>query len=132
VLIDSSFFPEDPRKLNIKGNRQLLHLAIANIFSNACKYSHNQPVTVSVGAGNDSVVIIIKDQGVGIPAAEMPFIYDPFFRASNTHYFEGYGIGLPLSRNIIRLHNGQLHVASVVNSGTTVQIRIPVAGHRDL
>ena len=57
----------------------------------------------------------------------MPFIYDPFFRASNTQQFEGYGIGLPLTRNIIRIHNGQLHISSVVNEGTTVQIRLPLA-----
>ncbi len=71
--------------------------------------------------------MIIKDQGIGIPESEMPFIYDPFFRASNTRHFEGYGIGLPLTRNIIKIHNGQLNVTSVVNEGTIVQIKLPLA-----
>ncbi|HLP49921.1 MAG TPA: HAMP domain-containing sensor histidine kinase [Chitinophagales bacterium] len=127
VAIDSSLFPDDPYKLKVMGNRQLLHLALANILSNACKYSHNKPVTVSIAAGNNQVIIVVKDAGVGIPQEEIQFIYDPFFRASNTRLFEGYGIGLPLARNIIRLHHGTLQVTSVANGGTTVQINLPVA-----
>lgn len=127
IIIDSSLFPDDPLKLKVIGNKQLLHLAFANILSNACKYSHNKPVTLSIAATDKEVVIVVQDQGVGIPDNELQFIYDPFFRASNTHAFEGYGIGLPLSRNIIKLHHGLLDVSSVVNKGTTVQIRLPLA-----
>ncbi|HLP20542.1 MAG TPA: ATP-binding protein [Chitinophagales bacterium] len=127
VAIDSSLFPDDPYKLKVMGNRQLLHLALANILSNACKYSHNKPVTVSIAAGNNQVIVVVKDVGVGIPQEDIQFIYDPFFRASNTRLFEGYGIGLPLARNIIRLHHGTLQVTSVANGGTTVQINLPVA-----
>jgi signal transduction histidine kinase len=72
------------------------------------------------------VVITVKDNGIGIPAADLPYIYDPFFRASNTTLFEGYGIGLPLARNVIHLHKGILTVSSVVNDNTTVQIKIPL------
>lgn len=127
ITIDFSLFPDDPLKLKVIANKQLLHLAIANILNNACKYSHNQVVTLSIAATNQEVVIIIQDRGVGIPENELQFIYDPFFRASNTHTFAGYGIGLPLSRNIIRLHNGQLNVSSVADKGTTVQIKLPLA-----
>lgn len=127
VMLDLNLLPEDPKKLKVKGNRQLLQLALANIFNNACKYSHNQPVVVYIASSDNQVIIVVKDQGVGIPAAEMPFIYDPFFRASNTHLFEGYGIGLPLSRNIVRLHEGELIVSSEVKVGTTVQVKLPIA-----
>ena len=127
ILIDLSLLPEDPKKLKISGNKQLLHLALANILNNACKYSHNKPVFVHIGASYDQVLLFIKDQGIGIPENELPFIYDPFFRASNTHLFEGYGIGLPLARNIIKLHNGTLLVTSKPNSGTSVQINFPLA-----
>lgn len=127
IHFDFSLLPDDPRKLKIQGNRQLLHIAFANLLNNACKYSYNKPVTVSIGSSNSQVVIIIRDNGVGIPEDEIPFIYDPFFRASNTKYFEGYGIGLPLTRNILRLHQGTIQVASVINSGTTVQVTIPLS-----
>lgn len=127
ISIDSSLFPDDPFKLKVIGNKQLLHLALANIFNNACKYSHNKPVYVGVATTGEEIVIVVKDQGVGIPANELQFIYDPFFRASNTFNFEGYGIGLPLTRNIIRLHNGTLDVSSEMDKGTTVQIKLPLA-----
>jgi signal transduction histidine kinase len=128
INVDLSFLPEDPRKLKINGNRQLLHLSLANLFNNACKYSHNKPVSVHIAATDHQVVIAIADKGVGIPADELKFIYDPFFRASNTHLFEGYGIGLPLARNIIKLHGGELNVSSTVNVGTTVQVKLPSKG----
>lgn len=127
ITLDLNLLPEDHKKLKVNGNRQLLQLALANIFNNACKYSHNRPVIVYIASSNDQVIIVVKDQGVGIPEAEMPFIYDPFFRASNTQLFEGYGIGLPLARNIVKLHEGTLTVSSQVNVGTTVQIKLPIA-----
>lgn len=129
IMLDLNLLPEDHKKLKVKGNQQLLQLALANIFNNACKYSHNQPVIVYLASSDHQVIVVIKDQGVGIPAAEMPFIYDPFFRASNTHLFEGYGIGLPLSRNIVRLHEGEMLVSSEVKVGTTVQIKLPIASN---
>ena len=125
IQVELSLLPEDPRKLKVKGNRQLLMLALVNLLGNACKYSDNKPVSIHIGVGDQQVIIAILDQGVGIPEAEIKFIYDPFFRASNTHRFEGYGIGLPLARNIIILHNGLLTVSSKVNVGTTVQVRLP-------
>ncbi|MEA5258666.1 HAMP domain-containing sensor histidine kinase [Arcicella aquatica] len=126
ILVDLRLLPEDPKKLKVRGNQQLLHLAFANILNNACKYSNNKPVTVHIASSNSQVIIMVEDQGIGIPEAELAFIYDPFFRASNTTLFEGYGIGLPLTRNIIHLHKGNLIVSSQVNVGTKVQIKIPL------
>jgi signal transduction histidine kinase len=126
IMVDLSLLPEDPKKLKIEGNKQLLNLAFANILNNACKYSNNNPVTVQIASSNTHVIVNIHDSGIGIPESEIPFIYDPFFRASNTKLFEGYGIGLPLTRNIIQLHKGQLLVTSKQNDGTHVQIKIPL------
>lgn len=127
IQIDFSLLPENPKKLKVMGNKQLLYLAFTNILNNACKYSNNKPVQVTIASSDNQVFLAFKDQGIGIPASEMPFIYDPFFRASNTRNFEGYGIGLPLARNIIKIHNGHLQVSSVVEKGTTVQIKLPLA-----
>lgn len=130
IKLDFSLLPESPEKLKIKGNGQLLHLAISNIISNASKYSNNQEVYVALGAMEKSVVIVISDIGIGIPASEMPYIFDPYFRASNTYSFEGYGIGLPLSRNIINMHKGELTVSSRESEGTTVQIKLPMGDYK--
>lgn len=126
VFINLSLMPEDQGKLLIKGNEQLLELALANIVLNGCKYSSNQPVQITLAAANKKIIIIIEDQGIGIPATEIAYIYDPFFRASNTGKFNGYGIGLPLSRNIIRMHNGTLEVTSEENVGTKIKITLPL------
>lgn len=132
IVIDFSLLPENPLKLKVMGNKQLLYLAFTNILMNACKYSNNKPVQVSIASSENQVILLVKDQGIGIPESEIQFIYDPFFRASNTRHFEGYGIGLPLTRNIIKIHSGQLLVTSVVNQGTTVQIKLPLANINQL
>lgn len=126
ISVDLSLLPEDPKKLKVKGNKQLLQLALANILSNGCKYSSNKPVSVFIASSDSQIIIIIEDQGIGIPESEINYIYDPFFRASNTKLFEGFGIGLPLARNVINLHKGQLVVSSKENVGTTVKIKLPI------
>ncbi|MBL7719455.1 MAG: HAMP domain-containing histidine kinase [Flavipsychrobacter sp.] len=126
VHIDYSLIPEDEERLKVSGNAQLLKLALSNIILNGCKYSNNAPVIVGLAATNERLIIIVKDSGVGIPAREISYIYDPFFRASNTIPFKGYGIGLPLARNIIRMHKGDLLVESMENVGTEVHITLPI------
>jgi len=129
VQLNLSLMPEDPTKLKVKGNEQLLLLALTNIVSNACKYSNNQPVTLSIDTVENKVIIVVKDLGIGIPENEMNYIYDPFFRASNAKEYEGYGIGLPLARNIVRLHSGEILVTSKVNQGTEVQLTFPIGNY---
>lgn len=126
VQLNLSSMPDNPEQLRISCNPQLLHLAISNLINNACKYSNNQVVTVSISITDNKVIIVIKDMGIGIPEDDLKYIYDPFFRASNAREFEGYGIGLPLTRNIVRLNKGELLIRSKINEGTTVQISFPV------
>ena len=126
VALDLSKIPDNPEQLRVKGNEQLLHLALTNLISNACKYSNNQEVVVSLDSKEDTVIIKIVDLGIGIPENEIPYIFDPFFRASNTGNFEGYGIGLPLARNIIRLHGGRILFTSMENKSTEVIVSFPL------
>lgn len=129
TTLDFSMLPESPEKLKIRGNEQLLHLALSNVLVNACKYSDKQAVSVALAASDKEVIIVVKDKGIGIPESELKYIYDPYFRASNTNNYEGYGIGLPLTRNIIRMHKGSITVSSVLNQGTTVQINLPLGNY---
>jgi signal transduction histidine kinase len=130
VYIDLSLIPENPSKLNIKGNSQLLSLAITNLVNNACKYSDNKPVSLSIATSYDNIILVIRDSGIGIPEAEKKYIFDLFFRASNTKYHEGYGIGLRLAKNIIKLHNGSMKIWSKINEGTTVQLTFPLGKYQ--
>jgi signal transduction histidine kinase len=93
---------------------------------NAIKYSNNQPVSIALAATTKKNIIIVKDQGIGIPPEDLPYIFSPFFRASNTSRFKGYGIGLPLAMNIIRMHKGDIIVNSQVNHGTEIRVELPL------
>lgn len=126
VYFDTSHLPEEERKLTTRGNMQLLILALSNVVLNACKYSDNKPVTIGVASTDDRVLIIVRDMGIGIPENELPYIFDPFFRASNVGYYKGYGIGLPLSRNIIRMHEGDIVVKSRAGEGCIIHISLPI------
>jgi signal transduction histidine kinase len=126
VGIDYSLFPEEEEKLTVKGNEQLLELAMSNIVMNACKYSNNKPVSIALAATDEKLILLVKDQGIGIPQQDIPYIFSPFFRASNTGQFKGYGIGLPLAMNIIRMHKGDIIVTSQVNIGTEIRVELPL------
>lgn len=116
--------PLNENELSVEGNYHLLKLAVTNIVMNACKYSNDRPVKLSLQAMKQKVRIGIIDQGIGIPASELKYVFDPFYRASNTNRFEGYGIGLPLARNIVRLHKGELVIRSEEGKGTAVEITL--------
>ncbi len=126
IQLDFSLLPENPLLLKVLGNEQLLHLAVSNILLNACKYSNGQPVNIGLGVVERDIIIIVKDSGIGIPPTEMDYIFDPYFRASNTTNHEGYGIGLPLARNIVRIHGGKLKITSQLGKGTSVEIHLPL------
>lgn len=126
IQLDFSLLPEHSDRLQIHGNEPLLHMAISNLVMNACKYSEGKETLISLVAADKEVIIYVRDYGIGIPENEMLYIYDPFFRATNVKLYEGYGIGLPLSRNIIRIHGGQLNVRSEENIGTIVEVRLPI------
>lgn len=127
VEIDYSLFPEEEEKMNVLGSFQLLELALSNIVSNAVKYSSNRPVSLALAATNSKNIIIVRDLGIGIPVPDLPYIFSPFFRASNTQPFKGYGIGLPLTKNIIRMHKGEIIVNSRMGEGTEIRVELPSA-----
>lgn len=125
IRFDFESLPEDLKVLEIKGNSQLLQLALSNVLLNATKYSDNQDVRIYLTHSKESISVHVQDNGIGIPPKDLGHIYDPFFRASNTTSFEGYGIGLPLTRNIMRQHQGQIIVYSEEEKGTLVSLVIP-------
>jgi signal transduction histidine kinase len=113
-------------QLSIKGIRTLLKLALGNIIANGAKYSNQEKVDLKVNKTGHLIELTIVDRGIGIPANEISRVFEPFFRASNTKSFEGYGVGLPLALNIIRIHHGNIEVKSIQSVGTSVTITLPV------
>jgi signal transduction histidine kinase len=121
--------PEDDSKVTVEGNGHLLKLAFSNVIINAFKYSNNNFVKVYIQPKKKSILVKVEDSGIGIPSTEIGHIYEPFFRASNSMRYEGYGVGLPLTKAIITLHKGEIHVTSEENIGTIVHITLPLYGH---
>ena len=126
IHIDFSRLPDHFENLSLNGNLNLLRLAVTNIVNNACKYSDNRKVILALSATTANIVISVKDQGIGIPEKELQHVFEPFFRASNTGRYKGYGVGLPLSLNIIRLHKGTIKINTVQESGTEMNILLPL------
>ncbi|HTI93870.1 MAG TPA: HAMP domain-containing sensor histidine kinase [Puia sp.] len=124
IHLDQSLQPG--HRLTLHGNAQLFELAISNVLLNACKYSSQKPVTFAIAATGTNVIFIISDLGIGIPEGEIRHIFDPFFRASNAKRTLGYGIGLPLALNIVRLYKGTIDISSKENIGTEVIIKLPL------
>jgi signal transduction histidine kinase len=118
--------PLNPLKYTIQGNRQLLFIAITNIIKNAIKFSDDEEIHCEVFCDDAGINIIIRDQGIGIGQADINSIFQPFFRAPNALSYSGYGIGLSLTYNILRLHNGTIKVTSELDKGTEFHITLPV------
>lgn len=118
--------PADQSKRTLQGNRQLLFIAINNILKNAIKFSVGQEVLCTVSYKNQQMVIVIKDLGIGISAADIKKIFQPFYRSANALNFSGYGIGLSLTNNIVKQHNGSIQVESVLGQGTIFYVYLPI------
>ncbi|MDB5022171.1 MAG: two-component sensor histidine kinase [Pedobacter sp.] len=125
IEVDLSKLPEDEQLLTLKANRSLIKLALSNVVSNACKYSNNKPVIISIESLNKTLSIAVTDQGIGIPENDVQHIFEPFYRASNTNDYKGYGVGLPLTLNIVRLHRGSIVIKSKETAGTEIKIVLP-------
>lgn len=117
---------EEPEMLPpVIGDRNRLRQVFINIIDNALKYSDSGGVvTVHIEQVDENIVIVISDNGCGIPAEHLPKVKQKFYKANQT--VRGSGIGLAVADEIIRLHKGTLDIDSIENVGTTVTIKIPI------
>jgi len=111
--------PEDDEWLEIFGNSTLLKTAFLNLMENACKFSDDLTVYVSLVCTNTKLTLQFSDQGKGIPVKDQSLVFQPFYRSDNTASVKGYGIGLSLVERIIKLHNGTIEIESNFPKGTT-------------
>ena len=113
----------------VKGNAQQLGQVVINLVTNACQAlpSKEKGIVVSTGFSKDvgSVVIEVRDEGVGIPPENLKFIFDPFFTTKRDT--SGTGLGLSTSHSIVRNHGGELRFTSQPGTGTTVAVLLPIA-----
>jgi signal transduction histidine kinase len=124
VSLDDAF--KDEVQLTVMGNEQLIKTALVNLIDNGCKYSAKHRIHVNIYPAEQQVRLSFLDRGVGIVPADLPHIFEPFYRGKNTGSVRGHGIGLSLVERIIRLHRGRIQVFSELGKGTTFEVAFPI------
>lgn len=111
----------------VRGDVDLLHLALTNVIGNAVKYSAPDSVVEVRGSEQGGwVAIEVADTGLGVPADELPIVFDELARSSRTRHLPGTGIGLSLVRIVVERHGGTVEIRSREGTGTAVTLRLPV------
>lgn len=111
----------------LKLDRILAEQCIDNILTNAAKYSYpDTTIHVQAAVRGAHVSIRVRNEGIGIPADDLPRIFDHYFRASNARGIKGTGIGLYTVRHFMTLHSGTITVRSSEKEWTEVELRFPL------
>ncbi len=100
---------------------------VLNLLSNAFKFTFEGEIAVVLRAEGERAVLSVRDTGTGIPAEELPRIFERFHRARGVRgrSYEGSGIGLALVQELVRLHGGDVRVESAVGQGSTFTLSLP-------
>jgi two-component system sensor histidine kinase BaeS len=108
-----------------------LSRVVGNLLDNALKYSErDQEVVVSLAMDGDGVgVLRVRDEGVGIPAEDLPHVFERYYRGRNAiEQAPGTGLGLTMVRQVVEQHGGSVAIESRVGGGTMVSLRLPREG----
>jgi signal transduction histidine kinase len=99
---------------------------VGNLLTNACKYSAaHTTVTLRWGKAEDSLLLEVIDEGMGIPEADVPRLFETFHRASNVAGIQGSGLGLAIVKRAVDAHGGSLDVKSELGVGSCFTVRLP-------
>ncbi len=120
-----------PVYYQVEADRDMIYQAVMNLVSNAIKYTPNDgKITVSLAVNEDRGVAVCKvaDTGVGIPADDLPHVFEKFYRVSaNNKMAKGTGLGLTLAKHIVEtIHSGKMWVDSEAGKGSTFSFELPI------
>ena len=121
---------ENTPDVSLTGNRVMLYRVMSNLLENAAKYNREHgSISIVTGREDNGVTVKIADTGIGIPEDALPHIFEPFYRVdqSRSRAVGGAGLGLPLVKDIVEKHGGEVAVKSEAGEGTTFILRFPAA-----
>jgi len=113
----------------INGDQLQLKQLFRNLVGNAIKYSpQGGNITLGAKVEKENIQVNVQDTGYGIPAADLPFIFDRFYRVRNgkNSEVEGNGLGLAIVKSIVEQHGGQVNVQSEIDKGTCFSVSLPL------
>jgi two-component system NtrC family sensor kinase len=113
---------------HVLGNPVRLRQLLSNLISNAIHYTpHGGSIQVEAHVEDDQVILQIRDDGIGIPSVDQPYIFDKFYRGSNVPVdSNGAGLGLAIVKSIVDNHRGRIWVESVAGKGSTFTVVLPI------
>jgi PAS domain S-box-containing protein len=113
--------------ITVTADKQLIRQIVSNLITNAIKYSPDVDlVELSVERHADSIRLIVRDHGIGIPARDLGKLFREFQRASNVGDIPGTGLGLAIVKRAINLHHGSISIDSRVGQGTEITVDLPI------
>ena len=121
--------PKDFNCCNLKVDISLIQNALSNILKNAIMYSNpDSKINIILSSQKDSCIVEIVDNGKGIKKENIKKIFNRFFReeSSRSRDYGGLGLGLPIVKKILDLHNGDITIDSEIDKGTSVKIFLPI------
>ena len=110
----------------VHSDKQVLECVIENLLSNAIKYSPaNTKIQIDISRENGQIILLVKDEGIGIAEADLDLIFEPFHRGSNVIDAPGSGLGLMIVKKSLELVGGEIAFQSQLGKGTEVTVFIP-------
>jgi two-component system phosphate regulon sensor histidine kinase PhoR len=104
----------------VLADEERIQQVVTNLVHNAIKFTQSGgEVTISAAASGDEVVISVRDTGVGVPAHDLPRIFERFYKADHARSGGGTGLGLAIAKHIIQGHGGRIWAESVEGQGST-------------
>lgn len=118
------------KNISVKAHQESLRELLTILLDNAIKYSDSKStISITEKVDKNTVIISFSDQGMGIHAKDIPFIFDRFYRADQARTkssSDSYGLGLSIAKKIIEDHHGSIQVESIPEKGTTFIIKLPI------
>lgn len=110
----------------VLGEERWLYRAICNLLDNAIKYGNQKPVNVEIKKKHNSIILFVRDQGIGIKESDFLSIFENRYRINELNT-DGYGIGLSLVKHVCNLCNGNVWLESKINEGSIFYLSFPFA-----
>jgi PAS domain S-box-containing protein len=115
-----------PATLPMQSDAMRLEQVVTNLVDNAIKYGGGRPIEVRLGEEGGQAVLVVSDQGIGIPPHFHPRIFERFERAVSERHYGGLGLGLYITRTIVDALGGSIGVASTEGQGASFTVKLPL------